>query len=41
MKEIMYRPKKMRLLYERYWQLASETEKNLKIEGEKKLKLKY
>ena len=27
MKDILYRPKKMRLLYERYWQLASETDK--------------
>lgn len=39
-KEILFRPQKMRKLYERYWQLASdfETEKKDKAVADKKLK---
>ena len=30
----------MRLLYEKYWQLSSEVEKQKRAEGEKRLKLR-
>jgi hypothetical protein len=40
-KEILFRPKKMKRLYEKYWSIASELDSSKKVESKRHQRLRW